>query len=214
MSGSVRKVFIGSSSEGVEYAEKLKILLDKKLCRYNLQCVVWNEPGTFSLSDTTIDNLESLGKELSKNFGYAILLLTPDDKIKHRGEEYFIPRDNVVFELGLFTGILGRQRTFCMRPANVSIKMLTDWSGVTNAVYTYEKEIKDDNWIPLLENAAKTLEITIGKIERPILCDDAINVSKVCKNSSKPSRGLEKTIAEIERNRNKNKNINIEIGGF
>ena len=214
LSNEIRTVFIGSSREGGEYAKKLKILLDEKLCKYNLQCVVWDEPGTFTLSDTTISNLEKLGKELRKNFGYAILLLTPDDKIEHRGKEYFVPRDNVVFELGLFTGILGRQRTFCVSPANVSIKMFSDWRGVTNAVYTYEKEIKDDDWIPLLESATKSLEKTIEKIERPIVRDDTINVEKVYKNTSEPTRGLANTIAEIERNRNKNKNKNIGIGGF
>lgn len=204
MSNKIRTVFIGSSREGVEYAKKLKILLDEKLCKYNLQCVVWDEPGTFTLGDTTISNLENLGKELRKNSGYAILLLTPDDKIEHRGKEYFVPRDNVVFELGLFTGILGRQRTFCMSPENVGIKMFSDWRGVTNAVYTYEKEIKDDEWIPLLESATKSLEKTIEQIERPIVRDDTLNFSKVYKNTTEQDSRLENIIEEIEQNKKKN----------
>lgn len=218
MSEKMRKVFIGSSREGVEYAKKLKILLDKKLSKYNLQCLIWEGSEVFTVSQTTIRNLENLGNELCKNCGYAIFILTPDDKIEYRGEKYFFPRDNVLFELGLFTGILGRKRTFCVRPSNIKIKMLTDWDGVTDAMYTYVKEFSE-KWDELFKNAVKSLEATIDKIERPILYDDTINVSKIRKNTSQPTDELKKTIMEIELSRSRtkqkyNKDKNIKIGGF
>jgi predicted nucleotide-binding protein len=46
------------------------------------------------------------------SFDFAILVLTPDDLTQSRGKQQPSPRDNVVFELGLFIGALGRDRVF------------------------------------------------------------------------------------------------------
>ena len=40
-----------------------------------------------------------------------MLVLTPDDWMSSRDVAAFGPRDNVIFELGLFMGHLGRSRT-------------------------------------------------------------------------------------------------------
>src|SRR5205814_2018115 len=50
------------------------------------------------------------------------------------------PRDNVLFELGLFMGRLGRARTFLVHQSGVNIKIPTDLSGVTAAVYEWPRE--------------------------------------------------------------------------
>jgi predicted nucleotide-binding protein with TIR-like domain len=43
-----------------------------------------------------------------------------------RNDETLGPRDNIVFELGLFMGRLGRERTFIVRPASGPLKIPSD----------------------------------------------------------------------------------------
>jgi len=43
---------------------------------------------------------------------YAILVLTRDDLNVSRGKAFATPRNNVIFEVGLFMGLLGRHRRF------------------------------------------------------------------------------------------------------
>lgn len=66
---------------------------------------------------------------------FAILLLTADDTTASRGRRKASPRDNVVFELGLFMGSLGRDRTFVVSPKGVDLKLPTDLLGLTNVMY-------------------------------------------------------------------------------
>jgi len=100
-------VFIGSSSEGLQIANTLKdcIADDKTLV------TVWTD-GVFGASDTTIESLE----DAVRGADFAVLVLSPDDVVLSRGLSKSAPRDNVVFELGLFMGALGRKRVFALRP--------------------------------------------------------------------------------------------------
>ena len=41
------------------------------------------------------------------------------------------PRDNVVFELGMFIGALGHARTFLVQPLDAEVKIPTDLMGFT-----------------------------------------------------------------------------------
>ena len=98
-------VFIGSSSEGKAIAEDLKGLLDDG----TIDVKIWSD-GVFDASDTAIESLENMVRESD----FAILVLTPDDTVKSRGAHAAAPRDNVIFELGLFMGALGRKRVFAL----------------------------------------------------------------------------------------------------
>jgi predicted nucleotide-binding protein len=101
--GLVRpSVFVGSSSEGVEFARAVRAALE-----HDAEITLWDE-GVFGLGQTFV---ESLTRALSR-FDFAVVVLTPDDLVQSRSVEVFGPRDNVIFELGLFMGKLGRDRTF------------------------------------------------------------------------------------------------------
>jgi predicted nucleotide-binding protein len=65
------------------------------------------------------------------NVGYAIVLLSPDDegRRKAQGEPYRDrARQNVILELGYFTGKLGRNRVCALHRGSVEIP--TDYLGV------------------------------------------------------------------------------------
>ena len=118
-------IFVGSSSEALDLAHTLSIGLEQFA-----DVTVWNE-GIFQLGSTTI---ESLLRALDI-FDFAVLLVTPDDITVSRGRRRATPRDNVLFELGLFVGRLGRFRTFVVVPSGSGQKIPSDLAGVTFAHY-------------------------------------------------------------------------------
>jgi hypothetical protein len=56
-----------------------------------------------------------------------------------RNDETLGPRDNVVFELGLFMGRLGRERTFIVRPESGPLKIPSDLAGMSVASYDWPR---------------------------------------------------------------------------
>jgi hypothetical protein len=122
-------VFVGSSTEGLEFARAVRALLDQ-----DAEVTLWKE-GFFGPTGTFI---ETLVTSLPR-FDFAVLLLTADDWIRSRQEETFGPRDNVIFELGLFMGHLGRTRTFVLHQTNAGVKVPSDLAGVTMATYEWPR---------------------------------------------------------------------------
>lgn len=118
-------VFIGSSSEGYEAAEAVQVNLGDAC-----EVAIWSQ-GVFGLSHGT---LESLVLALVK-FDFAVLVLTPDDVTVKRGAIGPSPRDNVVFEAGLFVGGLGQDRTFVVCEKGMEQELPTDLAGITVATF-------------------------------------------------------------------------------
>jgi predicted nucleotide-binding protein len=118
-------VFIGSSAEGLRIAKFIQVELD-----HACEVTIWSQ-GVFGLGDGT---LEALVRAVGE-FDFAILVLTPDDLVESRGAEKQAPRDNVLLELGLFLGALGRQRTFEVHDRTANLKLPSDLAGVTPATY-------------------------------------------------------------------------------
>lgn len=118
-------VFIGSSREGIDIAKAVQLNLDE-LC----EATIWSQ-GVFGLGE---GSLESLVNNLD-DYDFAVLVLTPDDLIHSRGKTKKSPRDNVLLEIGLFIGHLGRNRTFMIYDRSASIKLPSDLAGVTLASY-------------------------------------------------------------------------------
>ena len=60
---------------------------------------------------------------------FAVLLFTPDDSSIIRGENYMTPRDNILFELGLYMGRLGPDRVLVVCPSDARPKLPSDFTG-------------------------------------------------------------------------------------
>ena len=90
---------------------------------------------TFGVFRASAFTLESLETELVRA-DFAALVLSPDDTVISRDATATAPRDNVVFELGLFMGALGHARTFLVRPVQDDLKIPTDLSGLTAVLYS------------------------------------------------------------------------------
>jgi len=122
-------LFIGSSSEGLEVARAIEDNLHK-----DVEVTVWNE-GVFGLNQ---GSLESLVGALER-FDFAILVITPDDVTISRDETKQAPRDNVMFELGLFMGRLGRNRTYALCSDAPNLRLPSDLAGVSLATYQHDR---------------------------------------------------------------------------
>jgi hypothetical protein len=118
-------VFIGSSKEGLKIAEFIQLGLYDEV-----EAVIWRQ-GVFELSEVTFESLE----QAARDFDFAVLVLTPDDVRWKRGKQNNIPRDNLLFELGLFMGSMGRERTFIVRPGDEQLDLPSDLAGIITATY-------------------------------------------------------------------------------
>ncbi len=114
-------LFIGSSTEG-------QAITNEIYRRFSEKPVVpkaWTE-GVFQASSTAIESLVKAAKEAD----FAALVLTADDITVSRHKSKPSPRDNVIFELGLFIGALGRERVFILKPRGVDVRIPSDLLGV------------------------------------------------------------------------------------
>jgi CRP/FNR family transcriptional regulator, cyclic AMP receptor protein len=66
---------------------------------------------------------------------FAAFVISPDDTVLSRENEQLAPRDNVVFELGLFMGQLARERVFIVKEQHTDIKIPSDLLGITPVTY-------------------------------------------------------------------------------
>lgn len=74
----------------------------------------------------------------SNSVGYAIVLLSPDDIGKKKeSEDKFKPRarQNVIFEMGLFVGVLKRENVFILLKETESFELPSDYAGLTYTPY-------------------------------------------------------------------------------
>ncbi len=74
---------------------------------------------------------------------FGIFVFAPDDVVSIRGDFLKVPRDNVVYEAGLFSGFLGPERCFIAVPQTVTVHVPTDLLGMTHG--SYEDNRSDGN---------------------------------------------------------------------
>lgn len=119
-------VFIGSSKESLRIAEAIKSNLEDK----DLIVKLWTD-GVFGASQFILTELERQVRESD----FAVLVLGADDVVESRDEISDAPRDNVIFELGLFMGALSHEHTFMVIPRDCDIKIPTDLLGLIPLKY-------------------------------------------------------------------------------
>jgi len=98
---------------------------------------LWTD-GVFQASGDAITGLVAAAAQ--SDFG--ILVLGPDDTVVSRGSEQRAPRDNVVFELGLFMGSVGRNRTLLVKPRKTELRLPTDLLGLIPLEFDPDTEIE------------------------------------------------------------------------
>lgn len=149
------RIFIGSSTEGLPVANRIKDYFEP-----DYECKIWND-GIFQYNDNFLDTL----MKSASLFDFAFMVFSADDLSKVRDSFFETPRDNVMFEYGLFLGRVGNQRAFVIKDKKV--KILSDLLGITLADYE-----TDDTGL-----ATHSLEVTLEQLKKKI--DDNVRLGQL-----------------------------------
>jgi CAP12/Pycsar effector protein, TIR domain len=145
-------LFIGSSSESLDVAYAAQRNLEDVA-----EVVVWTQ-GIFELTKSYLESL----LDAIEDTEFGLFIFGADDLIRIRGAEIPTARDNVVFELGLFIGHLGRDRTFILMPkSSADFHLPTDLLGVSTA--TFQPPSRPDRLQAALGPACHDIRLAIRK---------------------------------------------------
>jgi predicted nucleotide-binding protein len=126
------RVFVASSTEALPIARAIQNAFEHD----PFTVAVWTDD-VFGPSEYTIESLEC---QLDDS-DFAIIVAQPDDLTQSRGRSIASPRDNVIFELGLFMARLGRRRTFLVEPVGEEIRLPSDLLGLAGLSYRYGPDL-------------------------------------------------------------------------
>lgn len=147
------RVFVASSVEHLDLAYAVQEGLE-----HDAEVTVWSQ-GVFQPSRTT---MASLVDQLDET-DFAVFILAPDDVTKMRKTEVASVRDNVVYELGLFSGKLGIERCYMITPrGDDDLHLPTDLLGLTPA--SYDADRQDGNMVAALGPACNRIRKGIKQL--------------------------------------------------
>lgn len=117
------RVFLGSASENLGTLEEVGNQL--QTCA---SVVLWNDRSMRVPNEYFLETL----RRMAPTFDFAVFHFGGVDRVKFRSKTLDAPRDNVIFEAGLFMATLGRKRTLVIWPRVVDrpLKILTDLAGL------------------------------------------------------------------------------------
>lgn len=146
------RLFIASSVESLSVAEAVNVNLD-----HEFEVTLWKN-GTFKLSSSAIDDLV----EKSSFVDFALFIFAPDDIATIRSRSEHVVRDNVIFEMGLFVGAIGKSRSFILKPRNIEMHLPTDLLGVTPA--DYDASRSDGDLVSATNRACSLIKTEVERL--------------------------------------------------
>lgn len=146
------RLFIASSVESLVIAEAVNVNLD-----HEFEVTIWKN-GTFKLSSNTVDDLV----EKSSTVDFALFIFAPDDIATIRSRNEHVVRDNVLFEMGLFIGAIGKERAFILKPRGEVMHLPTDLLGTTPA--DYDSQRTDNDLVSATNRACSLIKSEVERI--------------------------------------------------
>ena len=119
-------LFVGSSTANLSVARSVADCLKRR----NFDAKVWDE-FVFRFNESIFDGLIRVAREVD----FAVFVWGADDVTTTETRSIPSPRDNVVFEAGLFVGSLGKDRVFIVADSTQSLKIPSDYAGIMRATY-------------------------------------------------------------------------------
>lgn len=121
-------------------------------------CTVWRDL-PFALSNYTQIDLAAFGKK----YDFALLIFGYEDKAVIKTEKCNVTRDNVIYELGLMSGLIGADRCFIIECVSNSISnphLPSDIKGIT----TVRFDTNPNNRMNILHNCVRPIISTINTL--------------------------------------------------
>jgi hypothetical protein len=146
------RLFIASSAESLPIAEAVNVNLD-----HDFEVTIWKN-GTFRLSSSTVEDLV----EKSSAVDFALFIFAPDDITTIRNINEHVVRDNVIFEMGLFVGAIGKSRSFVLKPRDVEMHLPTDLLGVTPA--DFDTNRSDGDLVSATNRACSLIKSEVARL--------------------------------------------------
>jgi predicted nucleotide-binding protein len=149
-------MFIGSSAEALPVAEAVHSLMEGK----GVESTLWNN-GAFGMNTSGLESL----MRASERFDYACFILRRDDLARSRGRKLFTVRDNVILEIGLFLGALGRERVFIIFERGNKPDLPSDLNGIN--FLSYDGSRADGSLKSALVSACLEIQDAVRRPPRP-----------------------------------------------
>jgi hypothetical protein len=155
-------LIIFSSGNAVSVAEAVKLNLEREFI-----VDLWTE--NFFDENNTLPLNTFLKKLLC--YDLAALVLGDDDVQleKDGATRLFVPRDNVIFELGATMARMGTQKTFLLTPEDPKVKLPTYFKGIEPL--TYQKRA-DGNYVGGTGGACIKIRDRVHKLEQDAFHSD------------------------------------------
>jgi len=155
-----RRVFVGSSVEGLSHAQRICEILRAE---QTLECVLWRE--VFEPGFMTFEALENV---LTNCCG-AVFVAGPDDTSLIRGKSVSTPRANIMLEFGLMAGAMSRHNVAIWLYGGAELP--SDLKGLTVASPEPPDGAADDSHAAtraeqVLVNWSRHLTATVDRIPR------------------------------------------------
>jgi predicted nucleotide-binding protein len=190
-SGPLRaRVFVASSREAGLVATAVQtVLTETARVHYgelDIEVRVWTH--TFVIGSSPLRSLISA----TETYNFGVFVFSADDRVESRDEIEMAPRDNVVYELGLFTGALGTDRVFIMAPD--AVKMPSDVQAVLPARYEVPSKPRDPR--ALRSNVGGACHDILDVIETTLV--ELAETQDVARSSgAAPSHGEAQLMSEL-----------------
>jgi hypothetical protein len=193
-------VFIGGSSEALNVAKKVsEILIDSG--KFNV--VIWNKD-TFTYNESFLNSLI----KASLIYDFGVFVASSDDLALIRKNIDEIPRDNVIFEYGLFLGALGNKKTFLLQED--TCKLPTDLLGYTTP--RYKAKFRTKEWTELVGSIADEMNKQFLRSEIQVLPSTSLAIGYFNSFISKVSKYIFEAEGSIlNKSKLKHQDVSIEV---
>jgi hypothetical protein len=155
-------ILVCSSAKSLRVAEGVKQNLERQF-----SVDLWTED---FFDENNVTALNTFLKKLLR-FDAAVIVMGPDDVQVNpvTSERNYVPRDNVIFEMGAAMARIGTRKTFVLAPDKPQVKLPTYLKGLTPLIY---QQREDANFVAATGTASTQIRNQLSRMEQDVFHSD------------------------------------------